>query len=394
MRGWIQFDPSQDLGSHQVVEGGPRLGAQSYTKGPLPRRPSDGDSYYIISYVEDGRGHRFTVLFHYFTAYKEALAALGFEEALTLLGHKEGFAQVAVSLLYQEGGGREGYVSRAHQLDDGEIKRTEETPSNSPELDIRTPLGNLSGTSDCLRLEARLLQDDQALTRKYNGAKWKIELTMKDRGLPLPYLATGIIPFAGDIDYEYALTNMETSGKLIFGNNTYQVSGTSWFDREWGYFGPCKWTWMAIELSNGLRLALWDQQKDENPNTFAAGESAFATILEPAGSVAVASVVVQEGQEEGDSFHSARSDITYPKRWSVSIPAKQITLEVELVRGDQEIIPIEELGPPPRILTPRLEGKAAVKGTCAGQLVEGTAFVELFNLFPAFTALAAAATHS
>jgi hypothetical protein len=381
MRGWIQFDSTQDLGSHHVVEGSSHESAPGYTKGPLPRRPADGDSYYIISYVEDKQGHKFTVLFHFFIAYKEALAQLG---------HKEGFSQVALSLL-DEGDGEKGYVSRARQLNDDEVKRAEKAPANSPELYIETPLGNLSGTADCVKLEAGLLQDDQAPTGRYSAKECKIELTMKDRGLPLPYLATGIIPFAGDIDYEYALPDMDTSGTLTFGNDTYQVSGTSWFDREWGYFGPCKWTWMAIELSNGLRLALWDQQEKEHPKTFAAGESAFATILEPGGSVAVTSVVIQEGEEKGDSFHSVRSGITYPKRWSVRIPAKQITLSVELLTDDQEIIPVEELGPPRSILTPRLEGKAAVEGTCEGRSVQGNAFVELFNLFPAFAALASAA---
>jgi predicted secreted hydrolase len=144
---------------------------------------------------------------------------------------------------------------------------------------------------------------------------------------------------------------------------------------------------MAIELSNGLRLALWDQQENENPNTFAAGESAFVTILEPGGSVALTFVIIQEGQQEGDRFDSVRSGITYPKRWSVRIPAKQVTLSVELLTDDQEIIPIEELGPPRNILTPRLEGKAAVEGTYEGRSVQGNAFVECFNLFPAFDAL-------
>ncbi len=383
MRGWIQFDRADDLGSHHMVEGSSHELAQGYTKGPLPRRPADGDSYYIISYVEDKQGHRFTVLFHFFIAYKEALAALGFKEALAQLGHKEGFSQVALSLLDEEGGGNEGYVSMARQLNDDEIKQAEKTPSNSPELYIQTPLGNLSGTADCIRLEARLLQADQAPTDKYNAKECKIELTMKDRGLPLPYLATGIIPFAGDIDYEYALPDMDTSGTLTFGNNTYQVSGTSWFDREWGYFGRCKWTWMAIELSNGGRIALWAQQNNnDHPQRFAEGQSAFATLLESRGSITVASVSVQEVE----SFNIPQSLRRYPRRWMVAIPAKQIELRVELLRNGQEIIPREEISSG-NLCTPRLEGKASVQGTYEGYEVEGNAFVECFNLFPAFDVL-------
>jgi hypothetical protein len=380
MRGWIQVDPEKDLGSHQPLsatspqEAG---GSSFYSPGPPPRRLSDGDSYYIVSFLKDDREHQFTAFFHYFVAYREALQRLGLNEA---------FAQVAVSILDERDASKAGYISLASQLTQPQIERAQ-TARHSSEVDIQTPLGSLTGGIDSMRLVAALPRDDLALSGN-DGGEWKFDLTIKAQGPPLPYLGSGIIPFDNDIDYEYALPGMDTSGTLTFGNNAYQVTeGISWFDREWGHFGPCKWTWMAMELPNGARIGLWDQQNNNaHPLTFAEGQSAFATILEPFGSIAVGSVDVLEEER----FIVPGSQRSYPRRWSVSIPSKQIKLRVQLLRDGQEIIPKQEISSG-TIVTPRLEARAEIEGTYEDQWVKGKAFVELFNLFPAFAAIRAQA---
>jgi Lipocalin-like domain/CrtC N-terminal lipocalin domain len=380
MRGWIQVDPEKDLGSHEPLPiGSPQEVEGSFHLQGLPRRQADGDSYYLVSYVKDERGHPFTTFFHYFVAYKQALERLGCEEA---------YAQVAVSILDERDATKEGYVSLATQLTQPEIKAAQRTPRDSPELNIQTPLGSLQGAIDSIRLKVSLPKDDLALSGNYKGGKWEFDFTIKAQGLPLPYVGSGIIPFDNDIDYEYALPEMETSGALRFGDKTYQVKeGITWFDREWGHFGPCKWTWMAVVLPNGARIALWDQQNNNvDPLTYVEGQSAFATVLEPHGSIAVGSVDIQEE----DRFTIPRSTRSYPKRWSVSIPSKHIKLRVQLLRDDQEMIPKQEIRSG-TIITPRLEARAEVEGTYEDQLVKANAFVELFNLFPAFDAIRAQA---
>jgi predicted secreted hydrolase len=78
-----------------------------------------------------------------------------------------------------------------------------------------------------------------------------VDLTLAHQGPLLANLGTGILPFYGDINYEYALPNMKTSGSVVVDGKPYQVAGTSWFDRQWGQMGPSfwvhmKWTWMGI----------------------------------------------------------------------------------------------------------------------------------------------------
>jgi predicted secreted hydrolase len=141
------------------------------------------------------------------------------------------------------------------------------------------------------------------------------------------------------------------------------------------------WTLCNVVVLDGVQISLWDQQSRNNPKSFAAGERAFATLLYPNGSVAVASVTVCET----DTFQSANSDQHYARRWSVSIPTQQLELKLKLLRDDQEIIPDQEQIAK-KTVTPRMEGKAKVEGTYQGKQVKGDAFVEMFNLFPFFLA--------
>lgn len=50
---------------------------------------------------------------------------------------------------------------------------------------------------------------------------------------PLINRAQGFVYFLGVEQFEYALTAMVSDGKIEMGNNTYSVTGRTWFDRQW-----------------------------------------------------------------------------------------------------------------------------------------------------------------
>jgi hypothetical protein len=296
---------------------------------------SDGDSFYIVSYLQGG-GLKFTVLFHMMLLYRcpspPAPCAL---LALSVLDEKTG-----------------EYFSR-------------EMPASLPQrtdgLDIDMPTGHLSGTIDALTIEGRA-------TDEFDKPRLDIKMTLKATGPTLPDLGAGVIPFADGQDYEYAFPRMAASGTLTVNGNLYNVSGTSWLDREWGKFGPSKWTWMSIEVDNGPLISIWDQQNDNvNPNSYVSGQ-AFATILNLDDSLSVTSAIIKE-LSSGTIPNTKR---TYPNRWSVSIPGRA-ELTVRLLKDEQEINSNSAI--------PRIEGKCSVE---EGEKVIGVAFVELCNLFPFF----------
>src|SRR5258705_2715872 len=109
----------------------------------------------------------------------------------------------------------------------------------------------------------------------------QLDLMLAQQGPLLANLGTGLLPFYGDIKYEYALPNMKTAGSVVVDGKRYQVDGVSWFDRQWGQMPPSfwahkQWSWMGISLDNGDRISFWDIIEGDK-------EHAFATMLHPDG---------------------------------------------------------------------------------------------------------------
>jgi len=334
--GILEFNPIRDLGPHF---------------------DEDGDSFYLMSDVKDAKGRAFTVLFNQLFIYRSPLGPI---------------AQLAISI-FDESTKEYHFGEITYFLplvaDGNTIALSSTNPISQTILDIAMPEGRLYGTMDAMYVEAC---GDDVLG---------FSMRMEAHGPILSNLVTGVIPFGGGVDWEYAIPQMETSGTLIVHGETYDVKGTSWFDRQWGRFGPYKWTWMGIKLDNGVTMSLWDQQgMNLNPDSFLStpgksvpGERAFVTILDPNGSLTVADVNVT-GSARWTSPNSKR---VYPTRWKVVIPSKQATLEINLLAQYQEIS--SPVG------TSRMEGKAAVAGTYDKGKVKGCTIVEMFNLFPLFS---------
>jgi len=349
--GLLQLDPVTDLPTHH---------------------DADGDSFWMASHLSDGKDH-FTVVVHIMFLFRSPIGPAG---------------QVAISV-FNESKGR--YSSRAAScfLEKTDFKRSNTTASvrggaSLTQLDVSMTAdglpremaaalgapptvdqvtGRLTGTIDGLTVEVRSA-----------GGGPGVKMELKALGPLFPYLVTGVIPFGGGINYEYALPRMETSGIVFFEGEDHEVRGWTWLDREWGRFGPSKWTWMDIQLSNGVQMSLWDQQdKNDNPKSYVKGKLAFVNFLYPDNSLGVDRVNV----EEHSWWDSPKSKETYATEWTVAVPGKRIDLHVRLMRNDQEIMD-------PQVGMPRIEGRCRVTGTFDGDKVTGDAMVEMFNLFPLF----------
>ena len=204
-----------------------------------------------------------------------------------------------------------------------------------------------------------------------------IVLTLTAIGPTLPDLGGGVIPFPGGLNYEYAFPHMDASGTLKLNGETYSVTGSSWFDREWGRLGGLKWTWMGVALDNGVKISLWDQQDFQpTPETYVGGR-AFATILDDTGNLTLSTVVIKEGP-----LAPSTNGQKYPKSWKVTIPGK-CELTVETLKEGQDIVS----------MIPRLEAKSHAKGTYDGKAVKGDAFVEAGIIPPPPPAQVAAAAN-
>jgi hypothetical protein len=228
-----------------------------------------------------------------------------------------------------------------------------ETTFSTASLDVQTPSGGLSGHASAMHVTARF-------------QRINVDLTLAQQGPLLANLGTGILPFYGDINYEYALPNMKTTGSVVVDGKPYQVVGVSWFDRQWGQMAPSfwahmQWSWMGISLDNGDRISLWDIIDGDK-------EHAFATMLHPDGRHEIVNVEPL-AKDATSIWKSAETGHRYPTQWVVSIPTLNARLRVEPFVREQEVV--SPIG------IHKYEGASKVAGEMDGKPVMGHAVVEL-----------------
>jgi len=170
--------------------------------------------------------------------------------------------------------------------------------------------------------------------------------------------------------YYFSLTRLATRGILTVGGRTLQVTGTSWFDREFSSRGLAPhqkgWDWFSLQLSDGTDLMLYIMRLKDG-------------TIDPASS---GTLVNREGQarhltladftiKATGSWKSPHSQATYPAGWQISVPSAGCTLKVSPTLADQEL---HTGGRSPLIYW---EGQAVIQGTCNQQAITGQGYVEL-----------------
>ena len=221
-------------------------------------------------------------------------------------------------------------------------------------LNIKLPNGSMSGNLENMTFKAQIP----------NGS---IDVIAKPVGFPIYNAGTGYFPLLDMKVHQYSIPTLETIGSITIEGRTYEINGTSWFDRQWQNQGKeiiGHWTWMDLNLDNGDRLSLWDVV-DDATNI----ETAWATVLHLDGTQ---SVVAVEPFRKGESNYwtSEKSKQTYPTHWVVKIPEYDACLEVTPAPAEQEIVSVV---PPLN----KYEAASKVKGTYKGKEVNGYCYVEL-----------------
>ena len=176
-------------------------------------------------------------------------------------------------------------------------------------------------------------------------------------GGPHPY-------YFGGFTYYYSRVAMATTGTISFGGNTYKVTGTSWFDRQYGDLLQAVtqgWQWFAIDLDDNRQIMLYD----------ILGKGA-GIRAERAGSITDANGVTRDLIQEDFSveqlgkWKSPNTGDEYPMGWRIQVAGMTLTVEPTVV--DQELCAKHRLWFGPEYW----EGACRVSGE-----VNGRAYVEL-----------------
>jgi predicted secreted hydrolase len=201
------------------------------------------------------------------------------------------------------------------------------------------------------------------------GEGLALDLLLTDRKGPVLQGDRGYSPKGpepGNASYYYSLTRLETSGTIQVAEEAYAVSGLSWMDHEWSTSGLASdqvgWDWFSIQLGDETELMVFQLRKEDGSiDPFSSG-----TFVAADGSTRHLGRDDFEIRVE-DTWRSPHTGATYPARWTVTVPAVDLRLEIEPYLADQELT----------VSYAYWEGAVRVEGQRAGEALRGSGYVEM-----------------
>ena len=140
----------------------------------------------------------------------------------------------------------------------------------------------------------------------------------------------------GNASYYYSYTRLPTSGRLRVGDAWYQVSGNSWFDREWSSSAlgadQAGWDWFALHLQDGRDLMFYrmrDKQGQAQP--FSQG------VLVGKRGQTLKLDLGNTRLSPSKHWRSEVSGVRYPIAWQLQVPGEGIDLQLDARVVDQEM---------------------------------------------------------
>jgi CrtC N-terminal lipocalin domain/Lipocalin-like domain len=237
-----------------------------------------------------------------------------------------------------------------------------------------------------------------------DAGHFSVSLALKNQKRPYEAGGKGYLPFGRrGAFYYYSLTRVAVSGTLELekpggGRETVAVSGTGWFDHQWGpfYVTPIRnknleqYEWMSVQLDSGDELLLttvWEAN-GATPSLPAYGG---AGLIRANGTFD--KLVGAERWKRTKFWRSPEQHAIYAAEWSFDAPEWGTSLTIRPRYHDQ-LTPLVD-APPPNLLgvMSRLfegwanwlaefwEGTCRVTGTFAGQPASGLAFAELVKRY-------------
>ena len=167
-----------------------------------------------------------------------------------------------------------------------------------------------------------------------------------------------------------SITRLVAKGSIATGSRTEPLTGTAWFDHEWGAgvlpAGAAGWDWFALQLDDGSELMLYRMRaSDGTASPFSSG------TFVPARGAALPVAWTGVRLTETASWTSPRSRARYPAGWRIVVSPLQLDVTVSPLVAAQELDTTASTG------VTYWEGACAVRGTRAGRPVAGNAYAEL-----------------
>jgi predicted secreted hydrolase len=211
----------------------------------------------------------------------------------------------------------------------------------------------------------------QSLHASLDGAEIALELNPKKP--PVVHGEGGLSrKGAGENEYSryVSITRLKARGSRKTGGKTEALSGTAWFDHEWGPGAlPAEaagWDWFSLALDDGSELMLYRMRRADGSATPASS----GTFVPARGAPQHVSWQDVSLEPRGE-WTSPHSNARYPSGWNLAVRSIGLTATVTPSLADQELVTAKSTG------VTYWEGACRVEGTRAGRAIRGRAYVEL-----------------
>ena len=205
------------------------------------------------------------------------------------------------------------------------------------------------------------------------GRGWDLSLALVPVQPPVLHGERGLSrkgPGENDYSHYVSIPRLSVTGRMRRGTGEEPLSGTAWFDHEWGPGGlPAEavgWDWFALQLDDGSDLMLYRIRGRGGAATpFSSG-----TFVSAAGESRAISWKDVDFKETA-SWKSPRSGARYPARWTLGVAPLGLSVTVTPLLPDQELVTERSTG------VTYWEGACRVEGTRQGRPLTGRAYAEL-----------------
>jgi predicted secreted hydrolase len=174
----------------------------------------------------------------------------------------------------------------------------------------------------------------------------------------------------GQASHYYSFSRLATSGTITVGKESFEVTGSSWMDHEFGSADLGEdlvgWDWFGLQFADHTELMLYRLRRTDG----SADPVSSGTFID----------------REGKGHHFTIGDFTlepltfwdspttkahYPQKWRLTIPAKQLSVDLVPRMAEQELT----TGRSTQVTY--WEGAVEASGTLQGRSIQGQGYMEL-----------------
>ncbi len=186
-----------------------------------------------------------------------------------------------------------------------------------------------------------------------------------------------VVGTSGEDMFYYFIPMNQVQGQMKLDGRTVAVSGSAWYDHEFAkpkeiveekldvdLLHDIAWNWISVQFAEGGQLTAYDLF-DQERNSISAGR--WCVSIDASGAPRYPDDFLFEPLEY---WTSTRTFQSYPVKWRFRVPALDLEAEVKACFPEQEFVTL--------LSEPAFwEGRIELKGTRAGEAVEGHGFIEI-----------------